>query len=259
MNSDNLLEVRDLNLRYATRRGQDVNALQNVNLSVRRGEFLTIVGASGCRKSSLLKILGGLIPVTSGSVTFDGNPIVKPRREVGFVFQSTVLFPWRTVLENALLPIEMFKLDRARFTARARELIDLVGLSDFSNRYPNELSGGMQQRAAIVRTLVPDPAVLLMDEPFGALDAMSRETMNVETMRICAETNKTVVFVTHSIPEAVLLGDRVLVMSPRPGTIAETCTIDLPRPRDLGVMADPTFIDAVARIRSHFNVMRTLD
>jgi NitT/TauT family transport system ATP-binding protein len=256
---NSLLDVRDLNLRYSTRRGEDVSALEHVTLSVKRGEFLTIVGASGCGKSSLLKILGGLIPVTSGTVTFDGIPIEKPRREVGFVFQSTVLLPWRTVLENALLPIEIFKLDRARYTARARELLDLVGLSDFSHRYPNELSGGMQQRAAIVRTLVPDPAVLLMDEPFGALDAMTRETMNVETMRIWAETHKTIVFVTHSIPEAVLLGDRVLVMSPRPGTIAETCTIDLPRPRDLEVMADPKFIDAVARIRSHFNVKRSLD
>ena len=256
---DSLLVVRDLSLRYSTRRGEDVEALQDVNLLVKKGEFLTIVGASGCGKSSLLKILGGLIPASSGTVTFDGIPIVKPRREVGFIFQSTVLFPWRTVLQNALLPIEIFKLDRARYAARARELLDLVGLGDFSHRYPGELSGGMQQRAAIVRTLVPDPAVLLMDEPFGALDAMSRETMNVETMRICAETNKTVVFVTHSIPEAVLLGDRVLVMSPRPGTIAETCVIDLPRPRDLDVMANPTFIDAVARIRSHFNVKRSLD
>ena len=254
-----LLDVQGLYVRYATRRGEAVSALEDINLSVRTGEFLTIVGPSGCGKSTLLKILGGLVPPTSGEVSFNGTLIDRPRREVGFVFQSTVLLPWRTVLENALLPVEIFKLDRDRYTARAKELLELVGLSEFSHRYPGEMSGGMQQRAAIVRTLVPDPAVLLMDEPFGALDAMSRETMNVETMRICAETRKTVVFVTHSISEAVFLGDRVAVMSPRPGKIAEICTIDLSRPRDLDVMEDPRFTAAVAHIRNHFNVKRAID
>jgi NitT/TauT family transport system ATP-binding protein len=254
-----LLDVQGLYVRYATRNDVAVSALEDVNLAVREGEFLTVVGPSGCGKSTLLKILGGLISATSGSATYAGAKIEKPRREVGFVFQTTVLLPWRTVLENALLPVEVFGLDRPTYTRRAHELLDLVGLSDFSNRYPGELSGGMQQRAAIVRTLVPDPVVLLMDEPFGALDAMSRETMNVETMRICAETKKTVVFVTHSIPEAVFLGDRVVVMTPRPGRIDEVVTVDLPRPRDLDVMADPTFARTVGHIRSRFNVKHAIE
>jgi NitT/TauT family transport system ATP-binding protein len=254
-----LLDVRNLYVRYAMRRGEAVSALEDINFVVEPGEFLTIVGPSGCGKSTLLKVLGGLVTPTSGEASFKRTRVNRPRREMGFVFQSTVLLPWRTVLENALLPVEVLNLDRKTYTERAKDLLALVGLSDFSNRYPGELSGGMQQRAAIVRTLVPDPEVLLMDEPFGALDAMSREIMNVETMRICLETKKTVVFVTHSIPEAVFLGDRVMVMTPRPGKIAEVLSIRFARPRDLDVMGNSVFASAVTRIRSHFNVKHTID
>jgi len=248
-----VIEARDLEKRYAARDGRPIQALAPVTLDVREGEFLAIVGPSGCGKSTLLKIFAGLIPHTSGQLAFRGRPISGPQRDMGIVFQSSVLFPWRTVLDNVLLPVDVLKLPREKFVKRAYDLLDIVGLSDFATRYPNELSGGMQQRVSIARALVHDPAIVLMDEPFGALDAMTRETMNLEIRRIRKESRKTILFVTHSIPEAVFLGERVVIMTPRPGRIAEIVTTSLPAERDLDAMSSAAFGEHTRHIRSYFN------
>jgi NitT/TauT family transport system ATP-binding protein len=230
-----------------------IAALRDIDFAVGDGEFLSIVGPSGCGKSTLLKILAGLMPATDGEALLNGTPIEGPRRDIGMVFQSPVLFPWRTVLGNSLLPVDVQALGRANTIERAKALIALVGLSGFEQRYPWELSGGMQQRVALVRALVHDPALLLMDEPFGALDALTRESMNVELQRIWLERRKTVVFVTHSTSEAVFLADRVMVMTPRPGRIGDMLEIDLPRPRSLDVMTTEAFGGYVRRIRAGLN------
>jgi NitT/TauT family transport system ATP-binding protein len=197
--------------------------------------------------------LAGLLHRSSGDALLNGTPIDGPRRDIGMVFQSPVLFPWRSVLGNVLLPVDVQQLGRERMSKRALELINLVGLSGFENRYPWELSGGMQQRVALVRALIHDPALLLMDEPFGALDALTRESMNVELQRIWLERRKTVVFITHSTAEAVFLADRVLVMTPRPGRIGDLFTVDLPRPRPLDVMTTDAFGTYVRRVRKALN------
>ena len=246
-----VIAVRQLSKAYATR-ASPVPALQEIDFAMDEGEFLAVVGPSGCGKSTLLKILAGLIPASSGSAYLRGTPITGPRRDIGVVFQAPVLFPWRSVIDNVLLPVDVQRLDRVRHEQLAHDLLNLVGLEGFANRYPWELSGGMQQRVAIVRALIHDPAMLLMDEPFGALDAMSREQMNLELQRIWLERRKTVVFITHSISEAVFLADRVLVMTPRPGRIAETVTVDLPRPRGLDLMGTAGFGVYTRRIRGHF-------
>ena len=230
-----------------------IAALRDIDFSVGEGEFLSIVGPSGCGKSTLLKILAGLMPASSGEATLNGTPIEGPRRDIGMVFQSPVLFPWRSVLGNVLLPADVQRLGREEMTKRAMELLALVGLTGFERRYPWELSGGMQQRVALVRALIHDPALLLMDEPFGALDALTRESMNVELQRIWLDRRKTVVFVTHSTSEAVFLADRVMVMSARPGTIADMLKIELPRPRSLDVMTTEAFGTYVRRIRAGLN------
>jgi NitT/TauT family transport system ATP-binding protein len=246
-----IIAVDQLAKTYPSRSGP-VTALDNIHFDVRDGEFVSIVGPSGCGKSTLLKILCGLTGASSGAVSLRGKPIVDPSHDVGVVFQSPVLFPWRTVLRNVMLPIDVQGQERGAATARARELLATVGLAGFEERYPWELSGGMQQRVSIARALVHDPAILLMDEPFGALDAMTREQMNVELQRVWLERNKTILFITHSIPEAVFLSDRVLVMTPRPGRLADDVSVDLPRPRSLEAMTTPTFGDAVKRIRRCF-------
>ncbi|HVV62542.1 MAG TPA: ABC transporter ATP-binding protein [Pseudolabrys sp.] len=246
------ISVRDLSKVYDGRMGS-IAALRDIDFKVGEGEFLSIVGPSGCGKSTLLKILAGLMPASSGEALLNGTPIEGPRRDIGMVFQSPVLFPWRSVLNNALLPIDVQRLGRDRMIERARSLISLVGLSGFEDRYPWELSGGMQQRVALVRALVHDPALLLMDEPFGALDALTRESMNVELQRIWLDRRKTVVFVTHSTSEAVFLADRVMVMTPRPGRIGDMLQIDLPRPRSLDVMTTEAFGGYVRRIRTGLN------
>jgi NitT/TauT family transport system ATP-binding protein len=233
--------------------GNAIAALRDIDFSVGEGEFLSIVGPSGCGKSTLLKILAGLMPASSGEAQLNGTPIEGPRRDIGMVFQSPVLFPWRSVLDNALLPVDVQRLGREQLLERAHALIALVGLSGFEHRYPWELSGGMQQRVALVRALIHDPALLLMDEPFGALDALTRESMNVELQRIWLDRRKTVVFVTHSTSEAVFLADRVMVMSARPGTIADMLKIELPRPRSLDVMTTEAFGTYVRRIRAGLN------
>ena len=254
-----LIDVARLNKLYRTREGESIHALSDVSFDVDEGEFVTVVGPSGCGKSTLLKILAGTLRRTSGTVQMREQPIDGPSRDVGVVFQAPVLLPWRTVLENVMLPIEIQRRDRAQYLVQARKYLKLVGLESFEGKYPNELSGGMQQRVGISRALVHDPALLLMDEPFGALDAMTRETMNLELLRIWNESRKTVLLVTHSIPEAVYLADRVIVMSPRPGRISEILKIDLPRPRPLEIINSEAFGRHVVAIRRHFQSLGALD
>ena len=226
--------------------------LKSIDLSVREGEFVSLIGPSGCGKTTILRIVGGLIAPTSGSVRLKGERVMSPRRDVGFVFQSPVLLPWRTIAQNIMLPIEVYGLDRQKYLERGMELLELVGLREWAARYPSELSGGMQQRVAIVRALMPSPSLLLMDEPFGALDAMTRETMNVETLRIWSEERNTVIFVTHSIPEAVFLSDRIVVLRANPGEVIEVVDVELPRPRDLAMLSEPEFGARVAAVRQVF-------
>jgi len=245
-----LARVTQLQKRYASRDGGEIVALSDVSLDIYDGEFLSVVGPSGCGKSTLLHIMAGVLDRTSGELLLRGQPIDGPRREIGIVFQEPLLLPWRTVLDNVLLPIEVHKLPIDRFRPRALELLELTALSAFANKYPQELSGGMQQRVSIARALVHDPTILLMDEPFGALDAMTREQMNLDLMRIWAGSGKTILLITHSISEAVLLGDRVVVMSPRPGRISEVIDIDLPRPRTLNITATPAFGAYAERVRN---------
>jgi NitT/TauT family transport system ATP-binding protein len=221
-----------------------VEALRDISFTVGRGELAALVGPSGCGKSTLLRIVAGLRPPTTGSAAVDGREVGGPIAAVGMVFQAPILLKWRTVRDNVLLPAELSGLDPRRFHARADELLALVGLADFGDKYPRQLSGGMQQRASICRALLLDPPLLLMDEPFGALDAMTRDDMNLELLRVWGETTtarKTIVFVTHSIPEAVFLADRVVVMSPRPGRVTRIFDIPLPRPRTPATRAHAEF------------------
>jgi NitT/TauT family transport system ATP-binding protein len=247
-----VIAIRHLSKTYGAGAG-GVTALSDIHCAVADGEFLAIVGPSGCGKSTLLKILAGLMPATGGQALLNGSPIDGPRQDIGVVFQSPVLFPWRTVLGNALLPVDVQQLGREKMTQRALDLLALVGLTGFEHRYPWQLSGGMQQRVALVRALIHDPALLLMDEPFGALDALTRESMNVELQRIWLDRRKTVVFITHSTSEAVFLADRVMVMTPRPGKIGDLFAVDLPRPRSLDVMTTETFGVYVRRVRNALN------
>jgi NitT/TauT family transport system ATP-binding protein len=217
--------------------GGPVQALREISFAVDRGEFVALVGPSGCGKSTLLRLVAGLRLATTGRVSVGGRPVSRPIPEVGMVFQAPVLLKWRTILDNVLLPAELSGRDRSAYRDRAEELLRLVGLDAFAARLPHELSGGMQQRASLCRALLLDPPLLLMDEPFGALDAMTRDEMNVELLRVWGEAGrpegvrKTVLFVTHSIPEALFLADRVVVMTPRPGRVARIFTPALPRPR----------------------------
>jgi len=224
--------------------------LEHISLGVRPGEFLCIVGPSGCGKTSLLRILGGLLPPTTGSIRLNGDPLMAPRRDIGFVFQRANLMPWRTVLRNVTLPLEVEGLKLAEAEARARKLLNLVGLAGYEESHPQGLSGGMQQRVILARALVHDPIVLLMDEPFGSLDALTRERMNLELLRIWDAQRKTIVMVTHSIPEAIFLGDRVLVMQAAPGQIVEEIEVPLPRPRRLAMMWEEFFGTLVERVRT---------
>jgi len=255
---EEVIEVRGVSLRYPGV-GGGVLALKDINFGIGEGEFMAIVGPSGCGKTTLLKILAGLLGGFEGRASLKGTPIAKPRRDIGVVFQSPVLFPWRSVLGNVMLPADVQRLDKPRLRRQALELIKLVGLDGFEHRYPWELSGGMQQRVGIVRALVHDPAMLLMDEPFGALDAMTREAMNVELQRIWMERRKTVLFITHSVGEAVFLAGRVLVMTPRPGRIQDELAIELPRPRPLDIMNTEAFGGYVRRIRAALNAGGGID
>lgn len=247
------ISINGVSKTYHTRDGE-LSAIDRIDVRIERGSFVAILGPSGCGKSTLLKMLAGLERISGGSIDLLGRQVLGPRRDVGIAFQSPVLFPWRTVLDNVLLPSEVQGSDRAAAHVAARELLRLVGLADFEKKYPWELSGGMQQRVAIARSLVNDPPVLLMDEPFGALDAMTRDQMNLELQRIWLKTRNTVVLITHSIPEAVFLADRVLVMSGRPGRIIDDIKIDSPRPRSMELLGSPEFGAHVTRIRKLFNV-----
>ena len=244
-----LIHARGLSKVYITGSGE-VTALKGLDFEIYGGELVSVVGQSGCGKSTLLKVLAGILPFTAGSVELDGKPLRGPTRAAAVVFQSPVLLPWRTVLDNVLLPIEFRRLPMPAYRQRALDLLEMVGISEFAQRYPFELSGGMQQRAAIVRALVQDPQLLLMDEPFGALDAMTREQMNLELIRIWSQSRKTVIFITHSIAEAIFLSDRVIAMTARPGSIADVITIDLPRPRDISVINTDRFGRYAAQLRS---------
>lgn len=248
-----IVEAGGVSLVYQTRRGT-ITALENLDLSIRRGEFFSLIGPSGCGKSSFLKVAAGLLPQTSGSMILDGSPVLGPRREVGVIFQRPTLLPWKTVLQNVLLPAETLNLDKDAARARAEKLLKLVGLYEFIENYPNELSGGMQQRVGIARALIHDPDVLLMDEPFAALDALTREHMMIELQDIWMTTEKSVLFITHSIPEAVFLSDRVAVMSQRPGSIIREHRVNLQRPRDLSTMASAEFNSICTELRAELQV-----
>ncbi len=226
-----------------------VRALDDVSLALPAESFVCLVGPSGCGKSTLLRILAGLIPPTAGQVLLDGQPILAPQRRIGVVFQQANLMPWRTVAENISLPLELAHVPPEEIRQRTEAMLDLVGLIGFARAYPAGLSGGMAQRVAIGRALIHDPEVLLLDEPFGALDALTREQMSGELLRIWARHRKTVFMVTHSIPEAVLLADRVLVMSPRPGQIIGDFAIPLPRPRSLALLHEPAFVALTEQLR----------
>jgi NitT/TauT family transport system ATP-binding protein len=231
--------------------GGRVEALVDIDLSVAAGEFVSLIGPSGCGKSTLLRIIGDLTAPTSGTVTVNGKPAPRARldRDYGMVFQAPVLFDWRTVMGNVELPLEVSGTARAERTKRAREYLSLVELADFAGHYPWQLSGGMQQRVAIARALAVDPAILLMDEPFGALDEMTRERMNLELLKIWDRTGTTIVFVTHSIAEAVFLSTRVVVMSPRPGRISAVIDIDLPRERNTDTREMHQYFHLVTTVR----------
>lgn len=240
---------------FTTRKGL-VEAVSDVHLEIVRGEFVTIVGRSGCGKTTLLRMIGGLVAPTNGSIQVDGRELwvndaadADAMTRLGFVFQENNLFPWFTVSENIALPLKLRGVSKRTRLARARELAEMVGLSGFEGAYPRELSGGMRQRVAIARALSTEPELLLMDEPFGALDAMTRERMNLEIQRIALETGSTVVFITHDIPEAVFLGDRVVHMTPRPGRIQQVLELDFARPRSIPLQTEPDFNEVVRRLR----------
>ena len=245
-----MIRLQEVEKTYRTRRGDLVHALAETTLEIGDRELVTLVGPSGCGTSTLLKLVAGLVPPSRGQIRVREQPVTGPFPDVGFVFQQPVLLPWRSVLDNVLFSVEMLGLDLRQYRKPAGDLLELTGLAGFETKYPRELSGGMQQRVAICRALLPDPSLLLMDEPFGALDAMTREEMSLELLRIWEERRKTILFVTHSIPEAILLADRVVVMSPRPGRVARVLRVDLPRPRTMELEFDPRFKAHSDEIRS---------
>jgi len=278
-----LIRARNLRKTYRTQDGE-VETLKPLDFDIKAGEFVSVVGPSGCGKSTLMKMVAGLLPISGGDLELSGHPVRGPQTDVGIVFQSALLLPWRRVLDNILLQAEIRNLPMAAARERAQSLIEMAGLTGFEQKYPWQLSGGMQQRVAILRALLHDPSVLLMDEPFGALDAMTRERMNLELQRIWLGTGspgpglapsggsdqrerggsdgaskKTVLLITHSIPEAIFLSDRVFVMSERPGRIIEVCDIELPRPRPLDVMGTEPFAVYARRLRAHFYAQGQLD
>jgi NitT/TauT family transport system ATP-binding protein len=228
-----MIRLTGVSRTFAGRSGT-VEALRGIDLDVGDGEFVAVLGRSGCGKSTLLRLISGLLPVSAGEVTVSGDRVTKPRRDIAMMFQKPALLPWRSVLDNVLLPVQIFGGKKAAHRDRAHELLDMTGLAGFEKRLPHELSGGMQQRVALCRSLIANPRVMLMDEPFSALDALTREELSGELQRVHMDLGTTIVFVTHSIDEAVLLADRVVVLSPRPGRIREIIDIKIPRPRTLG-------------------------
>jgi NitT/TauT family transport system ATP-binding protein len=246
-----VVRLEGLEKTFALPSGETMTAVTGIDLELRRGEFVSLIGPSGCGKSTLLRLIGDLTQPSAGSVTVNGKRAHQARldRDYGMVFQAPVLFEWRTVEENVRLPLELTNQDRAARDARVREMLALVELTDFARHHPYQLSGGMQQRVAIARALTFSPSILLMDEPFGALDEMTRERMNSEVLRIWEQTGITVVFVTHSIPEAVFLSSRVVVMSARPGRVTRVVEIDLPRPRGVETRESRRYFEMVTEVR----------
>ena len=245
-----VIDFKDVGQTFVSSDGSRVEALQGVNLRLRRHEFVSVIGPSGCGKSTLLRLAAGLLKPSSGTVSIFGVPVTEPRDEIGFAFQRPTLLPWLDVLDNITFPMrhKYGRVDR-RDIERADQLLATIGLGDFRHKRPAELSGGMQQRVAIARALLHDPDILLMDEPFSALDALTRDEMSFELLRIWSERPKTVVFVTHSIQEALLLSDRIVVMSARPGRVAEIIDVPLARPRNLATLSDPVFTQLANEIR----------
>ncbi|MFQ5693443.1 MAG: ABC transporter ATP-binding protein, partial [Nitrospinota bacterium] len=246
-----LIQVQSVRKIYPSRSGE-VFALEDVSFRVDRGEFVSLVGPSGCGKSTLLLLISGILPPSTGEIFIEGERLKAPYTDLGIVFQRDILLDWRTVLENVMLPLQIKRMKSKEHLPKARGLLRRVGLAGFEDKYPRELSGGMRQRVAICRALIKSPDLLLMDEPFGALDALTREQMNLDLQRMVLGEKYTVVFITHSIDEAVFLSDRVLVMSARPGRIVEDMRIDLPRPRRFAPGEMDEFLHYVSRIRKIF-------
>lgn len=251
MGGEPLIDVRDVAKVFETK-GGPVEALSNVSVSIQKGEFISFLGPSGCGKTTLMTLIAGLAQPTQGEVCIDNQIIREPYTDLGIVFQNAELLDWRTALQNTMLQIEVRGLKTRDYVDRAHQLLAQVGLGGFEGKYPDELSGGMQQRVALCRALIHDPEILLMDEPFGALDAMTRDQMNADLQRLWMQSRKTAVLVTHSIAEAVYLSDRIIVMSARPARVAEVVQIELPRPRHLDVRDTPKFGDYTSHLRAMF-------
>ena len=246
--------LRDIGMVYRTNDGRDVTALTGVTLDIEKGEFVSLVGPSGCGKTTLLRIIADLLQPTSGDIKIAGETPREARlkRRYGIVFQNAVLYEWRTVKKNIMMPLEILKVPKADREERAMQMLELVGLKDFADHYPKQLSGGMQQRVGIARALAIQPEILLMDEPFSALDEFTREKLHEDLLRIWRKTNKTIVFVTHNIAESVFLSDRVCVLSPHPGRLSAVVDITLPRPRTMEMKSTPEFTELVAKVRNSF-------
>ena len=264
--SECMIQYDDVQKVYGTDLAEEsVTALQDIDLDVEHGEFVSVVGPSGCGKSTLLHLAAGILQPTNGSVNINGTSVQSPqhqRKEVGLVFQQPVALEWRNVRKNIMLPVQILKENGAidgsmdEYRERAHELISLVGLEGFGDSYPNELSGGMQQRVTISQALIYNPSVLLMDEPFGSLDAMTKDELNLELLRIWRETEKTILFITHDLDEAVFLSDRVVVLSPRPGEVVDDIEIDLERPRNEETRATERFVELSTEIHQHFKSLK---
>jgi NitT/TauT family transport system ATP-binding protein len=248
--SEPYIRLQNVAKTYQTKVGT-IAACIDINLDIKESEFVAIVGPSGCGKTTIMKMVAGLVPYTSGTITVGNKRVAAPQTDVGIVFQEAIMLDWRDVLDNVMLQIDIRKMDRAKYEPIARDLLKATGLSGFEKQKPYELSGGMRQRVSICRALVHGPKMLLMDEPFGALDALTREQISMDIQRLWMDTRKTALHITHSIPEAVLLADRVVVMGPRPGRIVEIIDIDLPRPRRLDQLS-PKFGEYSTRIRNIF-------
>ncbi|MCI5971072.1 MAG: ABC transporter ATP-binding protein [Oscillospiraceae bacterium] len=253
-NKNTEIMLKDIGMIYRTNDNKDVTALTSVNLDIQKGEFVSLVGPSGCGKTTLLRIIADLITPTSGEIKIAGETPREARlkRRYGIVFQGAVLYEWRTVLKNIMLPLEIMNVPKDEQEERAMKMLELVGLTEFANHYPNQLSGGMQQRVGIARALAIQPEILLMDEPFSALDEFTREKLHVDLLKIWRKTNKTIIFVTHNISESVFLSDKVCVLSPHPGRLSAVVDINLARPRTMEMKTTQEFTNLVAKVRNSF-------
>lgn len=253
-NSNVEIMLKDIGMVYKTNDGRDVTALTGVSLDIQKGEFISLLGPSGCGKTTLLRVIADLLQPTSGEISIAGESPRDARlsKKYGIVFQSPVLYDWRTVKKNIMLPLEIMHIPKAEREDRAMKMLDIVGLTEFANHYPNQLSGGMQQRVGIARALAIQPQILLMDEPFSALDEFTKEKLHEDLLRIWAKTNKTIIFVTHNIQEAVFLSSRICVLSPHPGRLSAVIDVDLPRPRTMDIKDTPEFTAYVAKVRNSF-------